>query len=90
MERKKIQFTACKHLDFDDHYTAKKELISTRGETKICWNRPVIDSSYPSLVQFCKLRGRMNSPELCLFETYKMCSEYQEIEHNVEYEPDLN
>ena len=89
MEKQKVKFTGCKHLDYEDHYTAKKELIQVQGGIKICWNRPIIDSSYPSLVQFCKLRGRLNSPELCLSETCKMCSDYEEIEHIVEYKPDL-
>jgi len=84
MKTKKIKFTGCEHLDYGDHYTAKKELIVTSGVTKVCWNRPVIDSSYPSLVQFCKKCGRLNNPEACLCEKYKMCNDYNEIEHIVD------
>jgi hypothetical protein len=79
----KIKFTACEHLDFDDNYTAKKELIGNYGTTKVCWDRPVIDDSYPRLVQFCKKRGRLNNPECCLREADKMCSDYKDFEHSV-------
>lgn len=81
---KVIKFTACSHLDFSDNYAAKKNLISINGETKVCWNRPVLDPHDPSLVQFCKLRGRMNSPGECLCEISKGCSDYKEIQHNVD------
>ncbi len=79
-----IKFTACKYLDFSDNYIAKKNLISACGETKICWNRPVLDTSYPMLVQFCKLRGRMNNPEMCLCEKYKQCSKYEDFRHEID------
>ena len=79
--RRKIKFRACEHLDFSDNYTANKEPIIINGETKLCWDRPVIDESYPRLVQFCKKRGRMNSPELCTSKETKACSDYNEIEH---------
>lgn len=83
---KTIKFKACKQLDFDDNYTAEKNLIESYGETKVCWDRPVIDDSYPRLVQFCKTRGRMNNPEMCLCETTKQCSDYKEFEHEVDLE----
>lgn len=82
--KKKLKFTGCKHLDFSGNYTAKKELISVFGETKMCWDRPVIDHR-PALVQFCKLRGRLNNPEMCLCEKTKQCSDYDEIEHEVDF-----
>ena len=85
--KKEIKFTACEHLDFGDNYAAKKELISSDGQTKVCWDRPVIDESYPKLVQFCKKRGRMNNPEYCLCEKNKGCSDYKDFEHTVTYEP---
>jgi len=78
-----IKFKACEFLDFSDNYTAKKELIAIRNETKVCWDRPVIDGSYPRLVQFCKKRGRLNNPECCLTEDKKMCSDFNEMEHLV-------
>ena len=79
---KKIKFTACKHLDFADNYSAKKALINNFG-TKVCWEREVVDVSYPKLVQFCKKSGRLNNPESCLREEDKMCSDYNEFEHTV-------
>jgi len=81
--KREIKFRACENLDFSDKYAAKKELISINGETKICWNRPVVDESFPRLVQFCKLRGRMNNPEMCLCEKNKGCSDYKETEFTI-------
>lgn len=78
-----INFTACKHLDFSDNYTAKKNLISIGGTTKVVWDRPVIDESYPRLVQFCKLRGRLNNPESCHCEAMKQCNDYEDFNHEV-------
>lgn len=83
MTENKIIFSACKHLDFADNYIAKKELISVNGETKVVWNRPVIDSSYPNLVQFCKLRGRLNNPDSCLCENNKKCDDFENKKHEV-------
>ena len=76
---KKIKFTACEHLDFADNYTAKKVLFGT----KVCWEREVVDESFPRLVQFCEKSGRLNNPNCCLREADKMCSDYKEFEHNV-------
>ena len=78
-----IKFNACEHLDFSDNYSAKKDLISCNGLIKVCWNRPVPDNSYPALVQFCKKRGRLNSPYSCLCEPLKQCNDYNDIEHIV-------
>ena len=74
-----IKFTACEELDFADKYTAKKVLFGT----KVCWEREVVDVSFPRLVQFCKKSGRLNNPDCCLREADKMCSDYKEFEHNV-------
>ena len=76
---KKIKFTACEHLDFDDNYTAKKVNFGI----KVCWKRDVIDESCPQVVQYCKKSGRLNNPESCLREADKMCSDYKEFEHTV-------
>lgn len=82
--RETIKFTGCKYLDYGDNYgKCTKELISTCGETKICWQRPVIDSTDPSLVQFCSRRGRMNHPEMCLCEENKGCFDYEDFEHEL-------
>lgn len=81
---KEIKFKACKHLDFSTDYTAKKELINSQNTTKVCWNRLVIDSSYPSLVQFCSLRGRLNCPTSCLSEDEKQCNDYEDFEHKID------
>jgi hypothetical protein len=81
-----VQFTACRYLDYRDNYTAKKVLILL-GEIKVCWERPIIDDSYPKLVQFCKLRGRLNHPEMCTSKKDARCSEYRDFQHSVDYEP---
>ena len=83
-----IKFKACEFLDFSDNYSAKKEAIHQKDGTKICWHRPAIDSTYPSLVQFCKKRGRLNSPEQCLSKPNAGCSDYNEVERTVEFIPD--
>ena len=83
--KKEITFSGCEHLDYSDNYGAKKEPIQIMGETKICWDRPVIDETYPALVQFCKLRGRLNNPEMCLCEKTKQCSDFNEIDHKVKF-----
>ena len=77
---KKIKFTACEHLDFADNYTAKKVLING---IKVCWEREVIDKSFPRLVQYCKKSGILKNPDSCLREADKMCSDYKEFEHMV-------
>jgi hypothetical protein len=79
-----IEFTGCKDLDFGDNYTAQKNLFGCFGETKVCWDRPVPDESYPHLVQFCKRRGRRNHPEQCLSEETKGCNDYEETQHTVD------
>ena len=79
-----IIFKACKHLDFSDNYDAEKNLISNYGETKVCWNRKITPyEGAPKLVQFCKLRGRMNDPKFCLDEYCQGCQLYEEHTHTV-------
>uniref|UniRef100_A0A6M3JW93 Uncharacterized protein n=1 Tax=viral metagenome TaxID=1070528 RepID=A0A6M3JW93_9ZZZZ len=81
-----ITFNACKFLDFSGRYTAEKELITLRGIRKVCWNRPVPDASYPSLVQFCQLRGRLDSPDACLSKDKAICVDYVDHQHSVDIE----
>lgn len=80
-----VTFTGCKHLDYSDNYTAKKNLIQLGGTTKLCWDRKEF-IGHVDLVQFCKLRGRLNSPEACHCEEMKMCSEYEDVEHSIPIE----
>ena len=51
------------------------------GNGKLFWLRPVIDKTYPAMVQFCKKRGRLNYPESCLRKEDAKCNDYEEIEH---------
>lgn len=79
-----ITFTACKWLDYNDSYSATKNLISSDKITKVVWDRRPSDN--PRLVQFCTKRGRMNGPECCLSKLTAMCRDYEEIEHAVPLE----
>ena len=80
-----IKFKACESLDFDNDYAAKKDLIAL-GETKVFWMRPTVDPELPTMVQFCKKVGRLNSPEACTSCGKAMCGDYVEILHEVEVE----
>lgn len=82
-----VTFNACKFLNYDDRYAAKKELISSSGEIKVVWNRLVPDASYPSLVQFCGKVGRINQADGCLCKEKAQCHSYKEFQHTVDYEP---
>jgi len=75
-----MEFTACKYLDFDDKYPAAKKQVL--GSGKVFWLRDV-SFNEPAMVQFCKLRGRRNSPEACTKEKFAGCSSYEEFTHNV-------
>lgn len=72
----KIEFKGCKHLDFDPNYAAKRQLT----EHGLFWLR----EQQPSMVQFCKKRGRLNGCKSCLSERYRSCSEYEEITHIID------
>lgn len=75
-----MTFTGCKHLDFDDNYVARKQIL---GSGEVFWLRDV-EPGLPAMVQFCKLRGRLNFPTACLKECNKQCSEYEAVTHNVD------
>jgi len=76
-----IDFTACKHLDFGDNYSATKNLVSAGGVTKIVWQR-----QNGQLCQFCALRGRINYITGCLTKEWARCNEYEEVQHSVPLE----
>ena len=74
-------FNACKHLDFSDSYTAKKQ-ATANGQ--VFWLRDVsYDPTLPAMVQFCSKRGRLNHPGACLNIGDRRCSEYVDFEHVV-------
>jgi hypothetical protein len=70
-----VTFKGCAHLDFDPHYTAKRQLTNMG----LFWLR----DQEPSMVQFCKLKGRLYGCQACLSESNKQCNSYEEIEHNI-------
>lgn len=72
-----ITFKGCKQLDFEQNYVQCK-LVQIANH--ICWERLVLPyEDAPRLVQFCKLRGRLNSPFNCV-NGNRQCSEYNEVE----------
>lgn len=78
-----VEFKGCEHLDYEPNYgNCKRQLISCNG-TKLCWKRPAY-ASMNDLVQFCKRRGRINSPVGCLTEDNAVCSDFNEIDHVVD------
>jgi len=80
-----IIFNGCINLDFSENYrpTCKRQLLAGKEKPSMFWMRPDIGIGAPQMVQFCKLRGRLNSPDACICEEKKMCSDYEEIEHVV-------
>jgi hypothetical protein len=75
-----ITVTGCKDLDFEPHYSAKRQLIQGG---KIFWLRKV-EPDLPAMVQFCKKRGRLNDPLACTCVEKARCSEYSESESTIE------
>jgi len=66
----------CKHLDFDGNYTDCR-VVERAGIRH--WERGATWLTYdgaPRFVQFCKLRGRLNSPCACTSPGETKCSEY--------------
>ena len=75
-----VKFLACEHLDYEPHYgPCKRQLISCNG-TKMCWKRAMNGD----LAQFCKKRGRINSPVDCLDKDNAGCLDYTESEHTID------
>jgi len=79
-----VEFTACEHLDFEPNYGGCKRQMIAGG--KLFWMRPDYGIDNPRMVQFCKKRGRLNSPELCTKEANAQCSDYKEFNHVIEIE----
>jgi len=76
IETTKVEFKGCEHLDFDPNYSAKRQ-ATQKG---LFWMRSI----EPSMVQFCKKRGRVYGCQACLSEDEKGCNDYIETTHIVE------
>lgn len=76
-----MKFIACKHLDYDTEYSNCKRQVLGSGH--VFWLRDV-EPDLPRMVQFCKLRGRINSPQGCTCKQHAHCSEYEDSEHEVD------
>lgn len=75
-----VNFTACKYLDFEEKFPqCKKEILSGKQET-VFWLRK---NSEPSMVLFCKKRGRLNQPDVCLCKNTAMCADFKIKEHTI-------
>ena len=85
---RQIKFTACKHLSYDkDSYGRACALNLLGSDEKGVWVRKETPyAGAPALVQFCNLRGRLNSPTACLCERAAMCREYSDFEHVINSE----
>ena len=81
-----VKFTACEHLDYEPHYGDCKRQQIMCGGRKLCWKRAVNGN----LVQFCKLRGRINNLTGCLSEATAACTEYNEVEHAISVSQEEN
>ena len=77
-----IKFKGCEQLDYSNDYRPACKL-QMLGSGHLFWMRSEIWGN-PRMVQFCKLRGRLNNPGSCLKKENAICSEYKEIEHKVE------
>lgn len=83
-----VKFTACEHLDFEPKYAGcKRQMLGQiSGDGKLFWMRPNYGMDNPTMVQFCKKRGRLNNPESCLKKENAVCSDYKEFNHVIEIE----
>lgn len=70
------KFKGCEFLDFSPNYAAKRQQTSMG----LFWMR---DAS-PSMVQFCKKKGRLYGCDACLSEANKQCNSYAEVTHEIE------
>jgi len=78
------RFLGCKHLDYEGNYVdCTKEYFSGVGVAWIRHNAPYPEA--PEVVQFCKLRGRLNHMAACIGKCNAQCYEYEEVDHAVEY-----
>lgn len=89
---RKIDFTACEHLKFDDNYNGNgyiKKIVKVDGG-KICWLRVVgANNTSPAMVFFCSERGRINYTNGCISSDLTSCFMYKEYNFkDIEYEDD--
>lgn len=75
------KFKACKYLDFYGKYIGCHKEVLANG--KVFWFREKADPSMVPMVQFCKKIGRLNHPQACTSDIFKMCRDYEESLHEV-------
>lgn len=82
-----IEFYGCSHLIFDKKSIDKRmKLVPLPGNVGAYWERPdemLPDNNCHKNVQYCNLRGRLNSKVACL-KGMAECSLYHEKLHEVE------
>jgi hypothetical protein len=86
----KIKFKACRYLIFDKNIIDSRIKLKSADNRFVYWHRPeelLPDSNCVADVQFCELRGRLNSKVACLQDCGE-CELYEEIEHSIEVQDD--
>ena len=80
-----IAFEGCKHLSYDiEKYDKRLILKALPFGIGVYWERPgVLCNGENKHVQFCQLRGRLNSKIACLKNAGFECSEGELVEHKV-------
>ena len=80
-----IEFLECSHLIFDKDILDKRmKLVPLPGNIGVYWERPdelLPDNTCHKEVQYCNLRGRLNSKVACL-KGMAECSLYKGKYHN--------
>jgi hypothetical protein len=87
-----IEFKGCKHLIFDREKISNNcKIVALPGGCGAFWRRcPEFTAHIGNgvkEVQFCELRGRLNSKVACL-KRMAECPKYEEVTHKVEVEVD--
>jgi len=70
----------CKHLLYDENNLGNNCTIARLGNENAVWERAGCD---PKLVQFCKLRGRLNDMDACTSAKLARCGEFEDYEHTI-------
>ncbi len=85
---KTVKFNGCKHLVYDtSKYDNRLSLKELPMELGVYWERPdCLCNGINKEVQFCALRGRLNSRIACLEGAGFECSLGEMVEHTVNIE----
>ena len=81
-----ITFKGCKHLSYDrDKFDSRLNIRALPGNIAVHWERPdILCNGENKNVQFCTLRGRLNSKISCLEHAGFECHEGEMAIHTVD------